>query len=89
MRKKSTAKIIEDDKYADNPKWTREDIKGAMRLHELPANVQRAIRNVRGPQKTPTKVLVSIRLSPDIVETLRASGDGWQTRVDDILRKHL
>jgi uncharacterized protein (DUF4415 family) len=29
---------------------------------------------------------VTMRLSPDVVEGLRASGRGWQTRVDEALR---
>ena len=30
----------------------------------------------RGPQKAPRKVPISIRLSPDVVEALRATGNG-------------
>ena len=41
----------------------------------------------RGKQKRPTKVLVSLRLERDVVERLRASGPGWQSRVNDMLRK--
>lgn len=44
---------------------------------------------VRGPQKTPTKKRVTIRLSPDVVQSFRATGDGWQTRVDAALRDWL
>ena len=43
-------------------------------------------RRVRGRQKTPTKTRVSIRLDADIVDHLRASGPGWQTRLNDLLR---
>jgi uncharacterized protein (DUF4415 family) len=43
----------------------------------------------RGPQKAPTKELISIRLSRDVVESLRTSGRGWQARVDMMLRKWL
>src|SRR5690349_10557275 len=32
------------------------------------------------------KELVSLRLSPDVLAWLRATGPGWQTRVDDLLR---
>lgn len=32
------------------------------------------------------KELVSLRLSPDVLAWLRASGPGWQTRVDEMLR---
>ncbi|CAN5281832.1 hypothetical protein BH10PSE9_BH10PSE9_26190 [soil metagenome] len=44
-------------------------------------------RGERGPQKAPTKKLVSIRLSPDVLDHFRAEGEGWQTRIDDVLRK--
>lgn len=43
----------------------------------------------RGPQKAPKKVPISIRLSPDVVEGLRATGNGWQSRADQALRSWL
>jgi uncharacterized protein (DUF4415 family) len=43
----------------------------------------------RGPQKTPTKKLVSLRLDQDVLERARAGGPGWQTRINDILRDAL
>ena len=43
----------------------------------------------RGPQKAPTKLRVSLRLSRDVVSTFRATGDGWQTRIDDALREYV
>lgn len=33
-----------------------------------------------------TKEKVNLRLDPDVLEALRASGRGWQTRVNDLLR---
>jgi len=44
---------------------------------------------VRGPQKTPTKERITIRLSREVVESFRESGEGWQTRVDAALREWL
>lgn len=41
----------------------------------------------RGLQKTPTKKLVSLRLSPEVLAYFRGTGDGWQSRIDDALRK--
>jgi uncharacterized protein (DUF4415 family) len=41
----------------------------------------------RGPQKTPTKVAVSIRLSPEVISHFKEKGPGWQSRIDDALRK--
>jgi uncharacterized protein (DUF4415 family) len=43
----------------------------------------------RGPQKAPTKRVVTMRLSPDVVDTFRATGDGWQTRIDNALKDWL
>lgn len=45
--------------------------------------------NVRGPQKEPTKERITIRLSPEVVQAFRATGDGWQTRVDGALKDWL
>jgi len=33
-----------------------------------------------------TKEKVNLRLDPDVLEALRASGRGWQTRLNDLLR---
>jgi uncharacterized protein (DUF4415 family) len=51
-----------------------------------PGELERILRK-RGPQKTPTKIAVSIRLSPEVVEYFKAKGPGWQSRIDDALRK--
>jgi len=44
-------------------------------------------RGKRGPQKAPTKKLVSLRLSPEVIEHFKAGGPGWQTRIDLALAK--
>ena len=41
------------------------------------------------PRAAVTKERITIRLSRDVVERFRASGDGWQTRVDTALRDWL
>ena len=57
----------------------------------LPESLRRKV-GVRGPQRSPTKERITIRLSPDVVQSFRATGEGWQTRVDaalkDWLKKH-
>ena len=47
----------------------------------------RTMRPVRGPQRAPTKVPVSIRLDADLVERLKAEGAGWQSRANVMLRR--
>jgi len=41
----------------------------------------------RGPQRRPTKVAVSLRLTREVVERFKAGGPGWQTRIDEALKK--
>jgi uncharacterized protein (DUF4415 family) len=42
-------------------------------------------RGKRGPQKSPTKKLVSLRLSPEVIDHFKSAGPGWQTRIDTTL----
>jgi uncharacterized protein (DUF4415 family) len=46
-------------------------------------------RGKRGPQKAPTKKLVSLRLSPEVVDHFKSGGPGWQTRIDTTLLKSI
>ena len=48
-----------------------------------------ALRRTRGPNKKPAKEQVAIRLDQDIAGALRASGSGWQTRVNAALKEWL
>ncbi len=48
-----------------------------------------AVKTLRGNQKAPTKDRITIRLSHDTVEHLRASGKGWQTRLDTKLHEFI
>ena len=43
----------------------------------------------RGKQKKPTKQPVTLRLSPEVLEAFRATGQGWQTRIDEVLREYV
>jgi uncharacterized protein (DUF4415 family) len=84
MSKKPNPELID----IDNPEWTGQDIKIATPFASLPATL-RAKLGGRGPQKAPPKVSTTIRLSPDVVQAFRATGDGWQTRIDSALKDWL
>ena len=43
----------------------------------------------RGAQKSPLKVPTTIRFDADLLEALKASGKGWQTRVNEAMREWL
>jgi len=47
----------------------------------------KVVRRGRGPQKSPTKQLVSLRLSQEVLEHFKSTGPGWQTRIDEALRE--
>jgi uncharacterized protein (DUF4415 family) len=67
---------------------TASDLKQFRGADSLPQSLQRKL-GVRGPQKAPTKERITIRLSRDVVERFRATGEGWQTRVDAALQDWL
>jgi uncharacterized protein (DUF4415 family) len=46
-------------------------------------------KRVRGPQKEPVKIPVTIRLSPDVVTYFKSQGRGWQTKIDSVLHSYI
>lgn len=74
---------------------TAQDAAKAVAFSALPEAEQKMLMSIqregrkRGPQKAPRKVPISIRLSPDVAEGLRATGEGWQRRADEVLRSWL
>ena len=54
----------------------------------LPLELQKTLGiGSRGPQKAPTKVAVTVRYSPDVLAAFKATGAGWQTRMNEDLRE--
>ncbi len=59
----------------DNPPWSEEMLGPPV------------LKRGRGPQKAPTKVLTTVRLDADVLAFFKAQGSGYQTRINDELRK--
>jgi uncharacterized protein (DUF4415 family) len=81
---------LKDDEIicdADSPATTEADwadafvCRGAEELHN------EAVRRTRGKNKSPTKEQVVIRYDADILAHFRATGKGWQTRMNDALKE--
>jgi uncharacterized protein (DUF4415 family) len=72
---------------SDNPEWTAEDFAKAKPFAEVFPELAASIRRGRGPNKAPTKKLVSLRLSGQVIEAYKAKGPGWQSRIDADLRR--
>ena len=48
------------------------------------------IRALRGrPRSENKKLLVSVRYSPEVVAYFKSTGEGWQSRMDGVLRKYV
>lgn len=77
---------------AENPEWTAQEIRNARPLMDaLPKETAAAVRRYRGQrglQARPSKELISLRMDRDLVAAFRATGPGWQTRVNEALRTY-
>lgn len=48
------------------------------------------LKSLRGrPKSERPKQSVTIRYSPEVIEYFRATGEGWQSRMDEVLRKYV
>jgi len=68
--------------HDDNPEWTRKDFAKSRPAEELP-------REILSQFKNNPKQPVKLRLDSDVVMALRATGPGWQTRINEMLRAKL
>lgn len=79
----------------DNPAWTAEDLAEARPASEVltqlfsPDRAQSLLSPRDRPRADVAKVRVGIRLSPEVMAHFKASGDGWQTRIDAALRQFI
>jgi len=85
MSKTTNSELIDDE----NPEWTQEDFNNAVLFSDLPKNLQSKLKRRRGPNLRPIKVQTAIRFDADVLTALRATGRGWQTRVNDTMREWL
>jgi uncharacterized protein (DUF4415 family) len=84
-KKGHTARDLRD--VSDSPELTKEDFAKMRSFAEALPELAASVRKGRGPNKAPTKKLVSLRLSGQVIEAYKAKGPGWQSRIDADLRK--
>jgi uncharacterized protein (DUF4415 family) len=79
--------------HDDNPEWTAADFAKARPIEEILSPDQLAVfkKNTKGgrPRIERPKVPVKMRLDGDVVDALRATGPGWQTRINDLLKARI
>jgi len=88
MRKRPNPELIDDE----NPEWTEEDFRRARPAAEvlppeLLAILPKRKPGQRGPQRAPVKTKISLRVDAEVLAHYKATGPGWQTRVNDALKK--
>lgn len=88
MKKKNPNPELIDE---ENPEWTEEMFVNARPLSELlPELAAYAVRKKAGRPKEPgAKKLQSFKLSPDVIDAIRATGAGYNVRVENVLRAAL
>jgi uncharacterized protein (DUF4415 family) len=101
MRRVSTQKPLTDAEEEaiqraiasdpDAPEATDEQIAQARPFREvfpdLAANIDREIaRRGRPPVENPRQQ-ISVRLDPDVITHYKSTGKGWQSRINEALRK--
>ena len=91
MKKRLNSELPDND----NPEWSEQDFARARPASEIlpelfEAQAVKAMLKPRGrPHAHVVKDRITIRLSPDVTAAFRASGDGWQTRIDAALKDWL
>ena len=71
----------------DSREWLEGDFQEAVAFAQLPLVMQSKVRG--RPKALITKQRISIRLSHEVLDHFRATGDGWQTRIDAALKDWL
>lgn len=86
----ATGELIGPDPEIERP-LTRDNFKNAKPFREvffdLATSIDREVARRGRPKADQTKTPVTIRLDPDVVDHYKATGKGWQSRLNADLRK--
>ncbi len=91
MKSKPNPELVDKE----NPEWAEKDFQRARPAAEVPpellgAEVAAEMLKPRGrPKAAATKAHVNIRLDADVLDAFKATGRGWQTRINKALREWL
>jgi uncharacterized protein (DUF4415 family) len=81
------------DEVSDTPELTDEELRQmkpfAEVFPEMAAKIEETLKLTRGKQKAATKEMISLRVDRDVLTAYRATGAGWQSRMNDALRASL
>jgi uncharacterized protein (DUF4415 family) len=75
--------------FDENPEWTAEDFARAKPFSEVLPEQFKAWKKIGRPPVAAPKVHIGFRLAADVVEGIRATGRGYNARVEKVLREAL
>jgi len=74
--------------FDENPEWSESDFRSAKPTKDVVPAAMMARLSKRGrPRVEHPKILVTLRLDPEIVQKFRATGSKWRTRMNDALAR--
>ena len=86
-------RTLKSSTYADDAPLTKSELKRLRPAHEVDPALVAAYkagtlryRGQRGKQKEPTKVVINLRVSPEVLDFFKSKGAGWQTRMNNALQ---
>ncbi len=92
MPRKPNPRLIDEE----NPAWSDADFARARPAAEALREqfgaeaAAQLLKPKRGrPPKAERKRAINIRLSPEVLAHFRATGRGWQTRLEEVLKRHV
>ncbi len=74
------------DESGEFRELNREYLINMVPFSALPASLQTRPKKIGRPVLKNKKTAISIRLDADVLDAIKATGDGWQTRMNDALR---
>jgi len=78
-----------------NPEWTLEAVRNARPALDVFSDVfgpvaANSLKRGRGrPPKANKKINQTLRLDADVLDAYRRHGQGWQARINQVLRDHM
>ncbi len=69
----------------DDAPLSAAELRTARPARDAVPHIVEAVRR-RGRPRGESKALVTLRLDKDVIAALRAGGEGWQTRINELLR---
>lgn len=85
MNKPVNPELIDDE----NPEWTDEMVASAVRVDALPTTLQSKLKRGGRPISENPKIATTVRLDADVLLAFKATGKGWQTRMNAALRDYV